>query len=242
MSEGDSGPSGTDSGGGSFWTSLPALLTASAVLLGAVVSAVVTLTDDDGGGSAGAATTTEANTTTGTGTERRFAALTRPLGRVYFEGDAMYVKASQPGRPLLVLAESDEALADVRLGARIDWVSGAKDYGVGFVCRYTDAGNYYLLSVLSGGRYHIVRYRRGKPVSLTGGIQTSGAVDDDGNDVSARCVGSDPVSLTLTVGGQEIATARDPDGIERGNVGIRLGTSESVVTASFRRFELRSLE
>lgn len=236
MSEGDSGPSDTDSGGGSFWTSLPALLTASAVLIGAIVSAVVTLTND-GGSDTVLATTTTSPTDTG----RPFAAMTRPLGRVYFEDDVMFVKASQPGRPLLVLAEADQALADVRLGARIEWVSGAKDYGVGFVCRYADAGNYYLLSVLSGGRYHIVRYRRGKPVSLTGGIQTSGAVDDAGNDVAARCVGSDPVSLTLTVGGQEIATARDADGIERGNVGIRLGTSESVVTCSFRDFELRSL-
>lgn len=236
MSEGDSGPSDTDSGGGSFWTSLPALLTASAVLIGAIVSAVVTLTNDGGSD-----TVLPTTTAVPTGTGRPFAAMTRPLGRVYFEDDVMFVKASQPGRPLLVLAEADQALADVRLGARIEWVSGAKDYGVGFVCRYADAGNYYLLSVLSGGRYHIVRYRRGKPVSLTGGIQTSGAVDDAGNDVAARCVGSDPVSLTLTVGGQEIATARDADGIERGNVGIRLGTSESVVTCSFRDFELRSL-
>ena len=236
MSEGDSGPSGTDSGGGSFWTSLPALLTASAVLIGALVSAVVTLTNDGGGSDIVLPTTT-----TPPATGQHFAAMTRPLGRVYFEDDTMFVKALQPGRPLLVLAEADEALADVRLGARVEWVSGAKDYGVGFVCRYADAGNYYLLSVLSGGRYHIVRYRRGKPVSLTRGIQTSGAVEEAGNDVAARCVGSDPVSLTLTVGGRDIATARDTDGIERGNVGIRLGTSESVVTCSFRAFELRSL-
>lgn len=238
MSEGDSGPSGTDSGGGSFWTSLPALLTAAAVLLGAVVSAVATLTNDGDDAAAGTSTPT----TTGTTEGRYFRELTRPLGRVYFEGETMLVKASQPGRPLLVLAESDEALADVRLRAHVEWVSGAKDYGVGFVCRYADAGNYYLLSVLSGGRYHIVRYRRGKPVSLTRGIQTSGAVDDTANDVAARCVGADPVTLTLTVGGQEVATARDADGIEGGNVGIRVGTSESVVTTSFRRFELRSLE
>jgi hypothetical protein len=238
MSEGDSGPSGTDSGGGSFWTSLPALLTASAVLIGAIVSAVVTLTDDDGG-SPDAGTIPAIST--GPDTGRHFAAMTRPLGRVYFEDETMFVKASQPGRPLLVLAEAEEALADVRLGADIAWVSGAKDYGVGFVCRYADAGNYYLLSVLSGGRYHIVRYRRGKPVSLTGGIQTSTAVEDAGNEVAARCVGNDPVSLTLAVGGQDIATARDTHGIERGNVGIRLGTSESVVTCAFRGFELRSL-
>lgn len=244
MSEGDPGPSDSDSGGGSFWTSLPALLTASAVLLGAIVSAVVTVRGS-GGGDAGAAATAAATTTAPTTTgdpAAPFAPFTRPSGALYFEGGTMFVKSAQAGRPLVALAEADEAVADVRLSARVQRVSGARDYGIGFVCRYADAANYYLLSVLSGGRYHVVRYRRGKPVSLTGGIQTSSAVDDGANDVSVRCVGSDPVALTLTVGGRDVATVRDPDGIAQGNVGVRVGTSESVVTCSFSGFELRSLE
>lgn len=238
MSEGDPGTSDAG-GGGSFWTSLPALLTASAVLLGAVVSAVVALRSD---GNADAAATTTTPTTTSTPAEPRyFAAATRPAGRLYFEGETMFVKAAQPSRPMLALAETDELLRDVGLRASAEWVSGAKDFGVGFVCRYADAGNYYLLSVLSGGRYHIVRYRKGRPVSLTGGIQTSTAVRDDLGDVGARCVGSDPVLLTLTAGGRDFATARDAAGIAEGNVGIRVGTSESAVTFAFRDFDLRSL-
>ena len=236
MSEGDPGPVGAD--GGSFWTSVPAILTASAVFIGAVVSAVVALRDGDGSGASGQATTT--TTTTGEAS-RDFVSVTRPAGRVYFEGETMFVKASLPARPMLVLAENDEQLEDVGMSARVEWVSGAKDYGVGFVCRYADAGNYYLLSILSGGRYHVVRYRKGKPVSLTGGIQTSGAVEDDANDVDVRCVGDDPVILTLRAGGREVARVRDEAGIAAGNVGIRLGTSESVVTCSFRDFELRAL-
>lgn len=236
MSEGDLGPSDSDSGGGSFWTSLPALLTAAAVLIGAIVSAVATLRDDDD--DAGAATT--APVTTPVEVAAPFAPFTRPWGRLYFEGETMFVKAAQAGRPLVALAEADTALADVRLDARIEWVSGARDYGVGFVCRYADAGNYYLLSVLSGGRYNVVRYRRGKPQSLTG-MRTNAAIDAEANDLSARCVGSDPVVLTLVVDGRDIATARDEEGIDRGNVGVRVGTSESVVTCSFRDFELRSL-
>jgi hypothetical protein len=236
MSEGDLGPSDSDSGGGSFWTSLPALLTAAAVLIGAIVSAVATLRDDDD--DAVAATT--APVTTQVEVAAPFAPFTRPSGRLYFEGETMFVKAAQPGRPLVALAESETALADVRLDARIEWVSGARDYGVGFVCRYADAANYYLLSVLSGGRYNVVRYRRGKPQSLTG-MRTSAAIEAEGNDLTARCVGSDPVVLTLAVDGRDVATARDADGIDRGNVGVRVGTSESVVTCSFRDFELRSL-
>lgn len=239
MSEGDPGPiEAGDGGGGSFWTSFPAILTASAVFIGALVSAVVALRGDES--SAGGGTTTAATTTTAGGSEY-FLPVTRPAGRVYFEGETMFVKASLPARPMLVLAENDEQLEDVGMSARAEWVSGAKDYGVGFVCRYADAGNYYLLSVLSDGRYHIVRYRKGKPVSLTGGIQTSGAIEDDANDISVRCVGNEPVILALEVNGRDVARVRDETGIEAGNVGIRLGTSESVVTHSFRDFELRAL-
>lgn len=233
MSEGDPGPSDAG-GGGSFWTSLPALITASAVLIGAIVSAVVSLRGGDSNAAPPA-------TTGGPVEERTFAAVTRPTGRVYYEGETMFVKASQPGMPMLVLAELDEPLVDVRLTARAERVSGATDHGVGFVCRYANAGNYYLLAVLSDGRYHVVRYRRGKPVSLTGGIQPTGAVEDDANDVEARCVGDDPVILTLRSNGRDVARVRDPDGIDAGNVGIRVGTSESVVTFAIRDFELRSL-
>ena len=237
MSEGDPGPVDAG-GGGSFWTSFPAILTASAVFLGAVVSAVVALRDDDGGGGSAAAATTIAPPS---GSEH-FVAVTRPSGRVYFDGGTMFVKASQPSQPMLVLAEGEEPLRDVGMSARAERVSGATDYGVGFVCRYANGGNYYLLSVLSGGRYQIVRYRKGKPVSLTGGFRTSDAIDDDANELGARCVGHDPVILTLRAGGRDVATVRDRDaGIEAGNVGIRLGTSESVVTCSFEDFELRSL-
>lgn len=235
MSEGDPGPIDGGGGGGSFWTSFPAILTASAVFIGAIVSAVVALRDDDGGDAPGPTTTTTAVAS------EHFVPVRRPAGRVYFEGETMFVKASLPARPMLVLAENDEQLEDVGMSARAEWVSGAKDYGVGFVCRYADGGNYYLLSVLSGGRYHIVRYRKGKPVSLTGGIQTSGAIEDDANDIAVRCVGNDPVILTLRAGGRDVARVRDEVGIEAGNVGIRVGTSESVVVYSFRDFELRAL-
>lgn len=238
MSEGDSGPVDPGAGGGSFWTSLPTILTALAVFIGAVVGAIVQLRGDDDDGDAASAT---AQTTTSTPGLSHFVAMTRPGGSNYFEGETMFVKASQPARPVLVLAEGEEPLRDVRMSVHSEWVSGARDYGVGFICRYANAGNYYLLSVLSGGRYHIVRYRKGKPVSLTGGIQTSSAIEEDANDIDARCVGSEPTALTLTVGGTEVATVRDAAGIEEGNVGIRVGTSESVVTCSFRDFTLRSL-
>ncbi len=173
-----------------------------------------------------------------------FGPLTRPIGRVYFDDDeegTMYVRAAQPGRPLVHLADLEKPLMDVALTSRVSWVSGARDYGMAFVCRYDSVRDYYLLAVLSGGRYNIVRYRDGRPVSLTGGIKQAADLAGDTNDITARCVGDDPVTLTLVVNGRTVATEKDEEGIESGNVGIRAGSSESFVTFRFEDFELRYL-
>ena len=55
------------------------------------------------------------------------------------------------------------------------WFSGDTDYGIGLICRHENPSNYYFLSVLSKGEYHIARYRKGKLVSLTRGPQPKAA-------------------------------------------------------------------
>jgi hypothetical protein len=172
---------------------------------------------------------------------RPFGPITRPIGRVYFDGETMYVRAAQAGRPLLHLADLEKPLRDVALSARVSWVSGARDYGMSFVCRYDSSSNYYLLGVLSDGRYNIGRYRDGRLVSLTGGIQQSTEIDEDANDITARCVGDDPTTLTLEVNGRTVAKEQDPNGIATGNVGIRAGSSESFVTFRFENVALSYL-
>ena len=153
----------------------------------------------------------------------------------------MYVKAARPGRPLLHLAELETPLHEVAMTVEASWVRGARDYGIGLVCRYENAANYYLISLLSGGRYNIVRYRDGKPTSVTGGIRTSGRISADANVIDARCVGDDPTSLKLTVNGRTVGTATDADGINGGTVGIRVGSSEAWVTCRFDDVALRYL-
>ena len=232
-------PDGGDGGGGisSFLNSTRNVIASVTALIVAVSGLLLALNrigivgGDDGG-----ETTTETTPTRGI-----FAPMTRPIGRVYFDGETMYVRASEPGRPVLHLADLEDELGDVSMTARVSWVSGARDYGLGFVCRYDSRADYYLLAVLSQGRYNIVRYRDGGPVSLTGGIKRSGAVREDTNDVTARCVGHDPTTLTLVVNGQTIATEQDDDGIESGNVGIRASSGESFVTVRFEGFVLRYL-
>jgi hypothetical protein len=165
--------------------------------------------------------------------ERLFRETQTPRGRVYFEEETMYVTALAPTLPMLALAEVEEPWSDVSVSARATWVSGARDSGFALVCRYQGPANFYLLGVLSGGRYNIAKRRDGRLSSLTGGAQEDGRIDDTENDVVATCEGDDPTTLTLSVNGEEIATRQDADGIEDGNVGIRVGSSEARVTYSF---------
>lgn len=188
------------------------------------------------GGDDGDGTDTET-----TPTASLFGPITRPIGRVYFDGETMYVRAAQPGRPLVHLADQEEPLRDVAMSARVTWLSGARDYGMSFVCRYDNSRDYYLLAVLSDRRYNIARYRNGRITSLTGGIQRSNTIDETTNDVTARCVGDDPTTLTLEVNGRTVAEEQDPEGIETGNIGIRAGSSESFVTLRFEDFVLKYL-
>lgn len=237
MSEGDPGSGDVGGGGGSFWTSLPTILTASAVFIGAVVSAIVALR---GGGDGSADPGTTKSTISSPDWHSHFVLpIRRGSGSGYYDGDTMIVRAAK-AQPMVVLAEPDGALRDVRMNVRSEWFSGDRDYGVGFVCRYANAANYYFLSVLSKGEYHIARYRKGKLRSLTNGPQPSDALRGEKHEIDARCVGSDPVILTLSVDGREIESVRDDDGIEEGNVGLRVGTSGSV-TCSFHDFELSAL-
>lgn len=170
-----------------------------------------------------------------------FRPMENPIGRVYFDGPTMYVKAKRSKRRLLHLAEQEKPLRDVALSTRVTWESGARDYGISLLCRYDSRSDYYLVAILSGGRYNIVRYRDGRPNSLTRGIQQGSGATQDANDITARCVSHDPTIVELEVNGRPVASVKDPDGVESGNVGLRVGSDESFVTIRFERFELRHL-
>ncbi len=234
-------PEGSDDSGiggllGSLFGSLPRVIGSITGLVAAVTALLVALNKagilggDNGGG----------QTTTSGPVGSLFGSFTRPSGRVYFDDETMYVKAAQPGRPLVHLADLEEPLTDVTISSRVDWVSGARDYGVGLICRYENSSNYYVLAVLSAGRYSIVKYRKGKLTPLTG-IKETSAVHDDGNEITARCVGERPTTLTLEANGQTVGSVQDTDGIESGNIGVRVGSSESFVTCRFDDFVLKHL-
>jgi hypothetical protein len=233
---------GTGGGLGAFLSSAPRVIGSITALIGAVTGLLIALNktgviggDGDNGGST-SPTSTETVEAAG-----MFGPSTKPIGRVYFDGTTMYVRSAMPMKPFIHLANLEEALGDVSMSARVRWVSGARDYGVGFICRHENPNSYYLLAVLSGPRYNLVRYRDGKPVSLSGGIKATGAVNDDANTITAKCVGDEPTILTLQANGQTLATAKDEDGIESGNIGVRVGSGESFVTLRFDDFLLKYL-
>lgn len=227
----DTGASG---GLGAFLSSAPRVIGSITALIGAVTGLLIAL--NKAGIIGGDDPVTEA-------ADSIFGPLEKPpLGRVYFDGKTMYVKASKPRNPFLHLATLEEPLGDVSMNARVGWLSGAKDYGVSFICRYESPANYYVLAVLSGPpRYNLIRYRDQKPISLTGGIKPTDAVNEDANQMTAKCVGDEPTILTLQANGQTIGTAKDADGIESGNIGVRVRSDESIVTIRFNDFVLKHL-
>jgi hypothetical protein len=238
---GKDGPFGWLSGGTAFVKAVAGLIGAVTVLIGGLAAAGV-LDGDSEATTTGGSTTTSSTTQAGddfSDPPGLFQAVTRPNGRAYFEDAAMVMTALQPARPFVHLAEID-AQRDVVVKLSTRWLSGARDYGVGVLCRYQGAGTYYLLAVLSDGRYNVVRYRGGEGRSLTGGIQRSSAIGDE-NDVEARCVGDRTTILTLTVNGAQVARVRDEDALESGSVGLRVGSGEARITCRFERFELDSI-
>ena len=228
-----SGPEDADSGGGfaSILNTTPKVIASITALIAAISGLLIALTTAGILGDRNGNEPEEAKSL--------FTPVDRPAGRVYFNGKTMYVHAKGKTTPLVLLANQGEALEEVGMSSRVRWESGATDYGFSLLCRYRNPKNHYLLGVLSGGRYNIARYRDGQLTSLTRG--QSNLIAQDENDVTARCVGDRPTTLTLEVNGDPVAEVRDAVGLPGGNVGIRVGSAESFVTLSFEDFVLKYL-
>jgi hypothetical protein len=227
-------PAGPDAGGGftGFLSSLRGVIAAIATLVIAVSGLITALR------ATGVLNGDDEPTPLASTDERRsglFRAVTRTKGDIYFEGDTMVVVAKRRDDPYLELAEGDTEYEDVSLSARIEGPD--KDFGAGFVCRHRGGRTYYLLSIQSGGRFSIVRYRGGPGNALARGM--SSAIRDSANDVIARCLDDRPTTLSLTVNGSTVARAEDEDGIERGSIGVRVGTKQPHAAIRFDDVVLR---
>jgi hypothetical protein len=236
-----------DSGGGSFFTSGPALIGAFATLITAITGLIVGLNQagiiggGDNGGSGTAASAAADGEDEGPDAGAVFRGTETDRGRVYFEGETMYVTAEERGKPLVVPGVKSDPVGDVEMSVRTRWDAGAKRYWVGLICRYVDRKTYYLFAVWSGGRYRIVKYGGAGSKPLSEGDAPTRALGEE-DVIEARCEDDDPTSLTLVVNGEEV-THDDENGIERGLVGVRVGTDvdDEHVTVRFDDFVLRPL-
>jgi hypothetical protein len=236
------GPEDSESTGAlsAFLSSTPRVLGSVTALIGAISGLIIAL-EKAGviGGDSGTAVTQV--TTSGQDAKSLFAPGPRATGDVRFEDGTMYVTAKTPRHGVRVLADPPVSLQGVELSARVKWESGAGDWSFALVCRSEDSRNYYLLGVTSSGKYNIAKYRDGRLRPLTG-LRQSDAIDSRENRVRVRCADYRPTTLTLAVNGETLVSITDGnDDIESGNVGLRVGSTEDVVTCSFNDFLLTSL-
>lgn len=227
-------------------SSTPRVIGGITALIGAVSGLLIALNkagllgSDDGGS---AATTQPGGATTG-GSAPLFGPKTQGGGNGYVrldEDGTLFVTATEPGHGVRILADQENPPADVSLSSQVKWVSGESDWSFSLVCRFRDSRNFYLLGVIPPKRlYNIAMYRAGRLTSLSG-LRSSDAIRADENNVTARCVGSDPTILTLTVNGETLKSVYVPNGIDGGNVGIRAGSAAGTVTCAFNDLLLKPL-
>lgn len=229
-------PTGGLSGFMGFMGSTPRVIGAITALIGALSGLLLALNKAGILGNGGPTSSTPGTTTV--------AEPFGPNGQGGGDGDvelkdgALYVTANEPGHGVRVLADPESTSTSTTLTARARWVEGERDWSFALVCRFQGSRNFYLLGVIPiKHQYNIARYRDGRLTSLSG-LQRSDAIRGNDNRVTARCIGKQPTTLTLKVNGETLPSVRDPNGLEYGNVGIRVGSSVGVVTCAFSELEL----
>lgn len=84
--------------------------------------------------------------------------------------------------------------------------SGTNDNGQGFICRYRDMDNFYLLHIGNDGWYSIDKYVNNEYENLLSGWAPDGVIDPVANKISALCVGD---TLSLTVNDHLLGSVQD---------------------------------
>jgi hypothetical protein len=114
-------------------------------------------------------------------------------------------------------------LGNVRILVDATLLDGGVDNYFGAICRYQDAGNYYMGLITSDGFYAIVKFQAGVPEFLSSDRWEEAIVINQGgalNLIELTCIRS---QIGLTVNGQQLSLIED-DGIDSGDVGMVVGT------------------
>jgi hypothetical protein len=121
-------------------------------------------------------------------------------------------------------------LGNVRILVDATLLDGGEDNYFGAICRYQDAGNYYMGLITSDGFYAIVKFQVGVPEFLSSERWEESIVINQGgalNLIELTCIGN---QIGLTVNGQQLALIED-DGIAKGDVGMVVGTISAETTS-----------
>lgn len=94
--------------------------------------------------------------------------------------------------------------------------AGPEENGQGFVCRYTDANNFYYLFIGNDGWFSIDKYVDDQYENIVSDWAPDGVIDPVSNHLQAECNGS---TLSLTVNDTLLASAQD-DSLTEGYVGL----------------------
>lgn len=117
--------------------------------------------------------------------------------------------------------------------------SGSQLNDIGIICRYTDADNFYFLTISSDGYYGVSKFFNGEEslVGATEQSQNTSAIKSgsESNHIQASCIGSE---MVLTVNGTELTRVQDTD-ITAGDVGLLAGTyDEGDLSVMFDNFKV----
>lgn len=123
--------------------------------------------------------------------------------------------------------------ADVILEADLRLVSGSEENGAGFVCRFQDEDNFYMMFIGNDGYYSIEKYVDGIYANLKNGMAEEGYISSDYNHLEGECSGN---SLGLWVNGGLLAYIEDSD-LTEGGVGLYTRSfDEANITIGFDNF------
>jgi len=130
---------------------------------------------------------------------------------------------------------------DVSMQAYFSNDSGVTDNQQGFICRYQDEKNFYLISFGSDGFLRVGLLKNGNWEFLLDEYGDSSKIDPSFNFVQASCIGNE---LSLYVGGNLVAQVTDPNyTFGAGDVGLIVGTFDDPnVTISIDDFYVYSLD
>lgn len=115
---------------------------------------------------------------------------------------------------------------DVNVDIDATKVGGPDDNDFGVICRYQDADNFYQFLISSDGYAGIARVKNGNQTFISSDQMEHASAIRQGkatNHIRATCIGD---MLTLTVNGQQVATATDPS-FTSGDVGLIAGTFDT---------------